>query len=166
MMKRVHRSGGFSLVEILVVIAIIGVMSLIGVPAFMNYQKSQAFKTSMRQFTSDMRAARQRAVTRTSMVRITNIANVGPEIDKRGVYQIQESTDRGTTWTTLPRGEKQLEKRSFFPTTGGTITFLSNGTVQLPAGVYSTSIDIKSKDSLPKDTYTVSVTVAGKVSAN
>ena len=168
MLKRVNRSRGFSLVELLVVVAIIGIMSLIGVPAFMNYQKSQSFKNSMRQFTSDLRGARQRAVSRTSWVRITEIANEGPAAQLQGVYQIEESTDRGSTWTLLPSGEKRLERRTKFAdaSVGEEIVFLPNGTLDLPGGTYSVAVNLECQDTIPKPLYTVTVAITGKVSAN
>ena len=168
MLKRVNPSRGFSLVELLVVVAIIGIMSLIGVPAFMNYQKSQSFKNSMRQFTSDVRAARQRAVSRTSWVRITDIANLGPTAQQQGAYELEESTDRGATWNPLPRGQKRLERRTKFAdaSVGQTIVFLPNGTVQLPVGTYSVAVDLECQDTIAKPQYTVTVAITGKVSAN
>lgn len=54
---------GYSLPEMLIVLAIIGLISLVTVPAFMNLQKNNKIKTSAREFNTTLRAARQRAVT-------------------------------------------------------------------------------------------------------
>ncbi|HEX2834097.1 MAG TPA: GspH/FimT family pseudopilin [Thermoanaerobaculia bacterium] len=60
---RRRSTSGYSLAELLVVVAIIGVLSLVSVPAFMNYRNSAKLKSSMRQFVADLRWARQRAIT-------------------------------------------------------------------------------------------------------
>lgn len=61
--RRFTDQSGYSLPEMLIVLAIIGVISLVTVPAFINLQKSNKIKTSAREFNTTIRAARQRAVT-------------------------------------------------------------------------------------------------------
>ena len=60
-----HRQAelGFSLVEALVVVAIIGMISLVSVPQFISLYRSSVFKSALRQFLTDVRGARQRAVS-------------------------------------------------------------------------------------------------------
>lgn len=55
---------GYSLIEMLVVVAIIGIISLVTIPNFVSMARSNKVKTSLRQFANDARNARQRAVTR------------------------------------------------------------------------------------------------------
>lgn len=57
------RERGYSLIEALVVVAIIGMISVIAVPNFIQFQRTNKVKTSLRTYTADLRAARQRAVT-------------------------------------------------------------------------------------------------------
>lgn len=61
--RRLTAESGYSLPEMLIVVAIIGIISLVTVPAFINLQKSNKIKTSAREFNTTLRAARQRAVT-------------------------------------------------------------------------------------------------------
>src|SRR5205823_3428013 len=106
---------GYSLTELLVVVAIVGVLSLISVPAFINFKNQNTFRSDLRNFTNDLRAARQYSITQTVDVRV--------ELDAPGnqltsnTYRFYTSTDRGTTWTplTMPGG------RGITPGTTGNI---------------------------------------------
>ncbi len=57
-------SSGFSLAELLVVVAIMGLLVGVSVPAFMNFLRAFRLKSSGRQVVGDMQLARQRAITR------------------------------------------------------------------------------------------------------
>lgn len=61
---RKSRSQGFSLVEMLVVVTIIGLMAGVSVPAFLNFLKAFRLRTAGRQVLGDMHLARQRAITK------------------------------------------------------------------------------------------------------
>ena len=63
-------SSGFSLAEMLVVVAIIGMLSLISVPAFINFRASNTFRSALRVFIDDVRFARQYSITHSVDVRI------------------------------------------------------------------------------------------------
>jgi prepilin-type N-terminal cleavage/methylation domain-containing protein len=109
-----HRSAGYSLTEILVVVAIIGVLSLITVPAFMNFQRAGAFKSAMRVFTSDVRAARSLAIQNSYDTRIELVT--GAEGQTTREYRFFASRD-GTTWTPLTirgRNNRFLERPTWF----------------------------------------------------
>jgi prepilin-type N-terminal cleavage/methylation domain-containing protein len=94
-----HSSRGFSLTEMLVVIALIGVLSLIAVPAFINFKNQSTFRSDLQAFASDLRSARQYAIAQTVYVRV--------ELDAPGnaltsnTYRFYSSNDRGATWTAL-----------------------------------------------------------------
>src|SRR5437763_7997603 len=93
-MKPRTSQSGYSLVEMLMVVAIIGIMSLIVVPNFVQYYRSIKLKTAMRRLANDLRNARQRAVTRNAMVMISYKPDINP-----ATYSTWQSVDLGTTWT-------------------------------------------------------------------
>jgi prepilin-type N-terminal cleavage/methylation domain-containing protein len=62
---------GYSLPELLVVVAIIGLIVLVTVPNFMQYFRSNAMRSAIRQFNTDIRSVRQRAVTQYVTTRIS-----------------------------------------------------------------------------------------------
>ena len=99
MMKpRIHSRGsrGYSLMEILVVVAIIGVLSLITVPAFINFQRRNAVRGALRSFTGDLRSYRQQAITKNAYVRMQFV--------NAREYAGYLSRDLGKTWTPLRLG--------------------------------------------------------------
>ena len=67
-----QRSGqsGYSLIEIIVVMLIVGLMSLVTVPQFISYQQSAKLKSALGSFNSDMRSARMLAISRYWQIRI------------------------------------------------------------------------------------------------
>jgi prepilin-type N-terminal cleavage/methylation domain-containing protein len=65
------RQQGFSMVELLVVVAIIGIFSLVTIPNFMAMRRSANFKASMRNFTTILRNARQIAIAKNRRVRVS-----------------------------------------------------------------------------------------------
>lgn len=70
MSNGLNRNRGYSLIEILVVMGIVGTLSLISVPAFLKYQKSAAFKAALRTYTQDLRNARSLAISNSYDVRM------------------------------------------------------------------------------------------------
>ena len=92
MRPRNNASSGYTIVEILDVVAIIGIMSLVTVPAFVNFQRANTVKAGLRSFMSDVRNCRQRAISRNSQVRL--------ELDSSNTYRFYEKPYAGT-WGAL-----------------------------------------------------------------
>ena len=91
-----RNSRGYSIIEMLVVVAIIGILSLVTVPAFMNFQRRNAVRSALRSFTSDMRSCRQHAITKNAFVRM--------QFQGQREYVILQSRDFGVTWRELRFG--------------------------------------------------------------
>lgn len=91
-------SSGYSLAELLVVVAIIGLLSLISVPAFMNFRRSMEFRSTMRNFTTDLRNARAAAIANSYDVRV-EVQSGAATTNKN--YYFYSSRDNGVTWTEL-----------------------------------------------------------------
>lgn len=173
-MKTRNSQSGYSLAEMLTVVAIIGIMSLIVVPNFVQYYRSIRLKTAMRRVTNDLRGARQRAVTRNSMVMVSYKSGVAP-----ATYTTYESLDSGTTWTKLGNAvtlDKPIslndatavanQLTDAYQADGLTdAVFKQDGTSVFPPNVTTGQIVIKTTDKVAIPSYTVSITSTGKIAA-
>lgn len=61
-MKRFNKTG-FTLLELIIVVAILGIVSAIAAPNYMNYMAERRLKGAARMVMSDLMAARQKAVS-------------------------------------------------------------------------------------------------------
>lgn len=164
---------GYSLMEMLVVVAIIGVLMLVTIPNFINMRKSSIVKGGMRQFTNDLRAARQRAVTASSLVRIAYAPGTR-------MYYVLESTNDGTSWSLYGSQNPRYlpESMSLEDSSGGAqftntvndgglgtlpdIVFERTGVARVPNGLGKVLLKTTYTD-IPKPDYTISVRTTGMV---
>jgi len=131
------RMRGYTLTEILAVIGVIAVLSLVSVPAFINYQQGNILRGATRQLDGDLRQARMQAITNNLTIRVEFAAD-------NKTYSLYQSSDYGTTWTAYTplravTNTKTLDKpvtvtASTFQDVNSNglkdIVFLPNGTLQ------------------------------------
>ena len=159
------RQQGYSLAELMVVLAIIGVLALVTIPNFISYYRSSQLKTFMGQFASDVRGARQKAATTYSLVMVSFDNGARP-----GRYRIFQSVDNGANWTML-KDRWQVNATPYFE--NGTfidkyqsdgwpdIIFRRDGTADVPGSEGKMQIKIEAK--YIKTSYELSVRSTGKV---
>lgn len=108
------RQRGYSLAEALVVIAIIGLITGVSVPFFMNYLRANRIRSSAMYFQTALRFARQRAVTKRIQTRVSFDPNARP-----GTYTIWEATYNQTTnaftgWSQTQPLTRSLDQGVYF----------------------------------------------------
>ena len=64
------RREGFSLVEVMIVIALIGIVATIAVPNFQNYIRNRNLKTAAQEISSEFFVTRERALAESKRYRI------------------------------------------------------------------------------------------------
>jgi prepilin-type N-terminal cleavage/methylation domain-containing protein len=67
----VNQQKGFTLIELIIVMGIMGILATIAVPTFQNYIRNQNLKTAARGITSDFFATREKALSENMKYRIT-----------------------------------------------------------------------------------------------
>jgi prepilin-type N-terminal cleavage/methylation domain-containing protein len=168
---------GYSLSELLVVVAIIGGISLVSVPAFMQYRDSTKMKSSMRQLTNELRGARHRAIERNRPVKFS-MRPVSPSVE----YRRYDGNLAGTTWA-LNVGPKYVDPAVWIDSTTfddvdatadglNDIVFLPNGTIRNWADFTKTEggkevavLVLRTKAKIPINQYTLYFQPNGSVRA-
>ena len=173
-MEKNSTERGYSIIELLIVVALIGVMMLVTVPNFMAMRRSSIVKGGLRQFTNDLRAARQRAVTASSLVRVSFSPG-------NRFYYLLESTNEGTSWSLLgSENPRYLPENVFLENSTGAseftdviddqglgelpdIVFERTGVARAPGGHGKVLLKTTYTE-IPKPSYTISVRTTGMVS--
>jgi len=165
---------GYSLAEALVVVGIVGIISVVTVPNFISLYRSGKIKSSVRSLATDLRGARQTAVTKHRRVMVS----LGTSATEKYSYWTFEEING--TWTPSTGQKHDLEpnvdaKSVYFGTNEFTddvttdgagrkdIIFRSDGSIDIPG---TRRFQVKSDDDIPKKLYVFELTTAGTVKAN
>lgn len=132
MLMKNRRQAGYSLAEMLTVVAIVGTLALVTVPAFITFYQSNKMKSSIRNFTTDLRSIRQRAITRGVQVAMCyqpSAASAAPVNQKR-TYTLYQGNlpNNSDSWSPiLQPGQTtaavhSLENTVYFPAHDATLS--------------------------------------------
>lgn len=107
-MRRSSRfEAGYSLPEMLTVVAIIGVLSLVVVPQFVNMYQSARVKSNMRNFTTDLRKMRSLAAERGVQTKLSY--STGSAARTYEMYYGSAAIGTTQTWTKLGTNGQYLK---------------------------------------------------------
>lgn len=146
-----HAEGGFTLAELIVLIAVIGILSIMAIPSFLSYYQAATLKSAAQQFAGLINRAREIAIKENGnvCVRLSSPTQM--------VYRLNNCT--GTAWVgtgTDAAGNINLPPRISATAPGNPPVFNYVGSA-LPAGTFTlTNIETGA-------TLTVSVAASGRV---
>jgi prepilin-type N-terminal cleavage/methylation domain-containing protein len=130
-LKSIRRNHGFSMIELLIVMAIIASVALVGIPWFMKISQRSELKSAAREVQTTLLAARVKAVNRNRPVSVL-ITSLGPPV----AFQTIEPNPPAPTPThvpvnlTLPAKSARLQETP--KVAGGTVTFGGDGRLVNP----------------------------------
>lgn len=187
MRNRTRNQKGYTLVEALVVVGIIGLVSVVTIPNFISLYRSNKIKGSARQFTQDLRTARQISVTEYMPMKISFNTGVGAGSYTLFQGDFDSTEPDGISWTVYnPNGvtpapwPRTMDDEVYFASTqfkdtpddandAKDIVFMNNGKILWTSDHVTTTtaetqnIVIRTTMNVPRDEYEVTVTQAGRI---
>ena len=181
--SRRRAQAGYSLAEMLTVVAIIGAISLVTIPSFMTYYRTAKLKTSLRNLTSDIRKVRALAIGNGVQYKLSYTPGTG---SRRYDWQRGDKAFQSTTWTavtgTAAKPSHYLDEIVYFPKDATAtpqnftdvdspadkaldIVFSPDGTANLPTGVNPGIVTNKTDASVPQPIFQINISPSGRVLA-
>jgi prepilin-type N-terminal cleavage/methylation domain-containing protein len=127
---RRRREAGFSLAEMLIVVAMVGLMALVAVPWFIKISQRQQIKSAAQEISIALAAARMTAVKRNAQISFV-VSSVTPPLE----FQTIEPPPPAPTPTPLPRTLRLPAKAARFQgASPGPIIFGGDGRIAASTG--------------------------------
>jgi len=146
-MRFCNKQSGFTLIELIVIIAIVAVLAGIAVPNFLSYMPKYRLNGAARQIMGDLMAARMKAVKENTTVTVEWVSN-GYKISTASE---EKTIDIRTNYRDVTIGS--VSSDSFSSNSFNSISFLSRGTSNTGSIGLTNSTDSKK----------VTVSIAGRV---
>lgn len=148
------RGEGFSLPEVIVAVAVAGILAGASVPAFQGLIQRSRLDGAVRQVVSDLRVAQSQAVGREDLYRLHS--GDDPLVSQPSQYRLERSADGGATWTGVTPWAALAEA---FP--GARIVDITDSAAS-PAPVYEVRFTARGNIANPGPvTYPIKVVISG-----
>lgn len=149
-LRRKHREGGFTLIEVMIVVAIIGLASALAVPNYIDWHAKYQLRQAATEIQNQLSVARISAMSRNSVVNVSLVLSGGK-------VQVSAADASGASVVSLTQMMDSVTGLIPAPTT---VAFSPLG-IRSGGGVGNQQIQISNNRGL---SYSVRVTPRGKVS--
>jgi prepilin-type N-terminal cleavage/methylation domain-containing protein len=162
--RRIARQAGFTLVEIVTVIAIAAIIMLMSIPSLIDWRRNQNYRATANGINSFMREARSMAISKGLQHQV--VFNQVSNCYQLQVYNIATSSFNAASQTLCAPSDVTIRDSSDGTSTAVlTVLFNTNGTATIsgPDGPLSGNISVN--DNAATQKYLVTVLQTGKISS-